>query len=434
MLIVGRAIQGIGTGGLNMILDVILSNLVPLRKRGTYIAISLVFLTIGTSLGPFIGGAIVESSTWRWVFYINLPVGGLSFILLFLFLQVGYQNNTTLLEKFRRIDLIGNVILMTATTALLYALTYGGSRYPWSSPRIVLSLAFGFGGIILFVLFEYSEWAQEPVIPLHLFSNRTTAVVFINTFISAMLLYWAIFFLSVYFQAILESSPSRAGVQMLPVVLVAVPGAAVAVIILSRFGRYKALHSAGFAFVTIGLGLFSTLDQNSTMGQWVIFQIIAAAGTGMVLNTLLPVFQAGQPESDQAAATASWAFIRSFGCIWGVTIPAAIFNNRLQKLSSRISDPAVRDQLTSGQAYGRATRNYISQYRDPIHSQIIEMFSDALRFVWWISILFSGIAFLLVLLEDDIPLRVELHIEYGLEATIRDREGQANASLQTHTV
>jgi hypothetical protein len=248
-----------------------------------------------------------------------------------------------------------------------------------------------------------------------LFANRTAAVVFINTFLSAILLYWAIFFLSVYFQAVLVSSPTRAGVQMLPVVLVAVPGAAVAVIVLSKFGRYKALHGVGFIIVTLGLGLFSTLDEGSPMSQWVSFQVLNAIGTGMILNTLLPAFQASQPESDQAAATASWAFIRSFGCIWGVTIPAAIFNNRLQASMNRISDLNVRAELAGGQAYGRATRDFISQYQDPTRLQVIQSFADALKYTWWISVAFSGVALLLVLFEKDIPLRTELHTEFGLE-------------------
>ena len=423
-LIVGRSIQGVGTGGLNMILDVILSDLVPLRERGTYIAISLMVLTIGTSMGPFVGGAIVDNTTWRWVFYINLPVGGLTFILLFIFLQVGYDKEMSLRQKLKRVDFVGNAMLMASTTAVLYALTYGGSRYLWSSTSVLLPLVFGVAGLGLFVLFEHQEWASEPVIPLRLFKNRTAAVVFTNTFLSAMLLYWAIFYLSVYFQAVLVSTPTRSGVQMLPVVLVAVPGAAAAVIILTKFGRYKLLHGAGFAIVTIGLGLFSKLDQNSAMGEWVNYQIVTAIGTGMVLNTLLPAFQAAQPESDQATATASWAFIRSFGCIWGVTVPATIFNNRLEKSSDAISDVMVRLDLMGGQAYGRATYDYISQFQDPTRSQIITAFADALKYVWWVSAAFSGLAFLLVLLEKDTPLRTELQTAFGLEEIEDDGKRQ----------
>jgi MFS family permease len=424
VLIFGRSIQGVGTGGLNMILDVILSDLVPLRERGIYIAITLVVVTIGTSLGPFVGGAIVDNTTWRWVFYINLPVGGISFILLFIFLQVECEKEVSLRKKLKRIDFIGNAILMASTAALLYALTYGGSRYLWLSARIILPLVFGFGGLAAFIVFEHSGSVQEPVIPLRLFKNRTATIVFINTFIGAALLYWAIFSLPIYFQAVLVSSPTRAGVQILPVVLITVLGAVVAVIILAKFGRYKVLHGAGFAIGTIGLGLFSTLDQDSETSQWVSYQVLTAIGTGMLVNTLLPAFQAAQPESDQATATASWAFIRSLGFIWGVTIPAAILNNRLEETSVRISDLRVRGELTSGQAYGCATQDYISQFQDPIRLQIIESFADALKHVWWISVVFSGLAFLLVLVEKDIPLRTELHTEFGLEQTGTAQRGK----------
>lgn len=168
-----------------MILDVILSDLVPLRERGTYIAITLVVLTMGTSLGPFIGGAIVDNTTWRWVSYINIPFGALSFILLFVFLRVKYDSGSTWREKLKRIDFAGNAILMASTTALLYALTYGGSRFPWSSTTVILPLVFGFSGMSLFVIFEKWGWAQEPVIPLRLFANRTAAVIFINTFLDS---------------------------------------------------------------------------------------------------------------------------------------------------------------------------------------------------------------------------------------------------------
>lgn len=428
MLIVGRAIQGIGTGGLNMILDVILSDLIPLRERGTYIAITMIVATIGTSMGPFVGGAIVDNTSWRWIFYINLPIGGVSLILLFVFLRVDGGKELRLWRRLQRIDFAGNAILVASTTALIYALTNAGSRHLWSSAHVVLSLVFGFGGLIAFVVYERSGLALEPVIPLRLFRNRTGTVVFVNTFIGAILLYWAMFSLPIYFQAVLLSSPTRAGVQILPVVLVTVLFGVLAVIILAKLGLYKVLHIAGFAIGTVGLGLFSTLDRDSRASQWITYQVLTAIGTGLLVNTHLPAFQAAQPESDQATATASWAFIRSFGSIWGVTIPAAIFNNRLEKDSGHVSDPKVSIDLTGGQAYGRATKRYISQFEDPVRSQIIEAFAAALKHVWWISIAFSVLAFLLALLEKDIPLRTELHTEFGLE-----QKGKAERELTTRT-
>ncbi|OQE39080.1 hypothetical protein PENCOP_c007G03307 [Penicillium coprophilum] len=414
MLIIGRAVQGIGSGGINMIVDVIVSDLVPLRERGNFIAIVLTVYSIGSSMGPFVGGIIVQHTTWRWVFYINLPVGGLALVLLFLFLHTGYQRETTFSQKIKRIDYIGNVLIMGATGAVLCALTYGGSRYAWSAWQIVVPLVLGLAGLVVFMIFEQSEFCREPVVPLRLFKNRTSLVVFVNTYLFTLLLYWVLFFIPVYFQVILGSSPARAGVQMLPITLVAVPGAVVAVIVLSKFGKYKALHLAGFALLTLGMGLFAYLDRHSSDAEWIVFQIIAALGSGMTLNTLLPAFQAPLAESDQAAATATWSFMRSFGNIWGVAIPASIFNNQFNKYAYRISNATIRQILSNGHAYQHASNTFINSLSEPTKTEVIGVFSDSLKLVWEVSIAFCGLACILVFLEKDVPLRRELDTIYGM--------------------
>lgn len=423
MLIAGRAVQGIGSGGLNMIVDVVISDLVPLRERGNYIALILTVYSVGTSIGPFVGGIIVERTTWRWVFYINLPVGGAALVLLFLFLHVSSPKEMSLLQKIKRIDYVGNVVIMASSVAILYALTYGGSLFSWSDARVIVPLVLGLLGLVLFFFLESSPWIKEPVTPVRLFTHRTGAIIGINTFLNSALLYWAMYFLPVYFQAVLLSSPAWSGVQMLPIVLVAVPGAIVAVIVLSKFGRYKQLHVIGFAIVTISLGLFSMLDQYSSTADWVVFQVLGGLGSGMVLNTLLPAFQAGIPESDQAAATASWAFIRSFGNIWGVAIPAAIFNNRFSALEHQILDPTVRSQLSGGRAYEHASRAFVASLPQPVRAETIGVFVDALKMVWYISVVLCGIACVLSLFEKEIELRKELDTAYGMEEmTVGDKQ------------
>ncbi|KAJ5970423.1 Major facilitator superfamily domain general substrate transporter [Penicillium vulpinum] len=414
MLIVGRAVQGIGSGGVNMIVDVIVSDLVPLRERGNFIAIVLTVYSIGSSMGPFVGGIIVQRTTWRWVFYINLPVGGFALVLLFLFLHTNYERETTFSEKIKRIDYIGNVLIMGATSAVLCALTYGGSRYAWSSWQIIVPLVLGLAGMVIFMVFEQSKFCREPVVPPRLFKNRTSLVVFINTYLFTLLLYWVLFFIPVYFQAILGSSAARAGVQMLPITLVAIPGAVIAVIILSKFGKYKALHLAGFIILTLGIGLFANLDRYSSDAEWIIYQIIGALGSGMILNTLLPAFQAPLAESDQAAATATWAFMRSFGNVWGVAIPASIFNNQFNTYAYRISDASVREILSNGHAYQHASNTFINSLSEPVKSEVIGVFSDSLKLVWEVSIAFCGLACILVFFEKDVPLRKELETDYGM--------------------
>jgi len=431
MLIAGRAIQGMGSGGINMMIDVIVSDLVPLRERGNFIAIVLTVYAAGTAIGPVLGGIIVQHSHWSWVFYLNLPICGVALVLLFLFLHVNYKRDMTLLERLARIDYVGNALIMAATVSVLLPLTYAGSRYAWSAWQTLVPLILGLGGLVLFMGFEGSSLCPHPVMPPRLFANKTSAIVYINTFSFTVLLYWVTFFLPVYFQAVLGSSPARAGVQFLPATLVGIPGAAIAVVVLSKFGNYKALHIVGFAILALGMGLFSLLGPSSSAARWISFQVVAALGTGMVLNTLLPAFQAGLPESDQAAATATWAFIRSYGNIWGVAIPAAVFNNRFALHANTISDPAVRALLLNGRAYEHATRDFVYSLPSPVREEVISVFSQSLKLVWQVALVFAGLPFLLAFFEKQIPLRTELETEFGLTEENKDtKSSQDDKNVQ----
>ncbi|KAI0834691.1 multidrug resistance protein fnx1 [Hypoxylon sp. FL0890] len=422
MLIAGRAIQGMGGGGLNTMPNVIVSDLVPLRDRGKYVAWYLTTYFVGTAIGPWVGGAIVETTSWRWVFYINLPVGGASMLMVFFSLHVQYNKEMSFIQKLHRIDYIGNILLIGSSISILYALSYGGSADSWSSWSIVTPLVVGIAGLGIFVYFETTPWAKEPVVPPHLFGNRTSAVVMIVTFISSALLYWVMFFMPVYFQAVLGSSASYAGVQVLPSLIVAVPVSIVSVLALSRFGRYKPIHLTGFTAITIGLGLMTLLNNHSTTAEWVVFQIINSIGNGTLLNSLLPACQASLTEPDQAATTAVWSSIRSFGSIWGVIIPAAIFNNRFEQLAWRIADPEARSLFLHGNAYSNANSDFLSRFTGVIHEQIVGVYSDALKQLWLISIAFGGVSFLLVLFEREIELRTALETEYGLKEESKEEK------------
>ncbi|KAK4444193.1 putative transporter [Podospora aff. communis PSN243] len=430
MLIAGRAVQGVGSGGMNVIVDIIISDLVPLRERGNYIAIVLAVYSVGVALGPWIGGVIVSNTSWRWVFYINLPVGGATLIMTYLFLRVNYNEEMALPERLRRIDYGGNVLIIGSTVSVLYALTYAGNLLPWSSPRVIAPLAIGLAGFVVFFWYENTPSLQDPVLPTRLFATRTSTIVFTTTFLNSAILYWMIFFLPVYFQAVLGSSPARAGVQLLPAVLVSIPGAIVAVILLSRFGRYKPLHLLGFAIQTLGLGLCILLDENSSTAEWVLSQGVGALGSGFVLNTLLPAAQAQMSEADQAATTAAWSFTRSFGSIWGVAIPAAIFANRFNELASNggITDPAVRAEFEGGDgAYMHALAELVNSFSEPSRTEIISVYSRALKLVWQAGVAFSGLSFLLVFLEKEVKLRKELETEYGLEP--EQEAGKGNVKM-----
>lgn len=412
MMIAGRVIQGVGAGGINVLIEVIVCDLVPLRQRGSYLAAIFGLVAIGTALGPFFGGLIVQHSNWRWVFYLNLPVGGVALGLLFCCLHVKSKKEPTLAMSLGKIDWTGNALFVTAVSSTLIGLGWAGAVYPWSSFRVIVPLVLGLLGLGAFLVLE--KFVAEPMVPLRLFSNRTLVAVYLLTFLHSVITMWSIYFLPVYFQGVMRRSPGDSGLDLLPTILILVPMAAAGGGVMSKTGKYRPIHLVGFALMTIGFGIFTLLDQNSSTGKWVGYQILAGAGAGLVIPTLLPAIMAPLSEADTALATATWAFLRSFGLTWGTAIPAAIFNNRIAALSGRITDPTVAEAVTGGRAYEHAVASFVSSLEPETRAQFISVLSDGLKRIWQVAIAFAAVGLLLVALEKEYKLRDELETDYGM--------------------
>ncbi|TGO33716.1 hypothetical protein BHYA_0230g00040 [Botrytis hyacinthi] len=232
--------------------------------------------------------------------------------------------------------------------------------------------------------------------PRRLFANRTSIIIYVNTFIISMLNYWIFFFLSLYFQAVRLSSSTRSGVQILPIALITIPGAAIGALALSKWGKYKHLHIIGFALLAARIGSLSTLTKSSSTAQW--------------------IFQAGVSEVDSAAVTASWSSVRSFGNSWGVAIPGAVLNIYSTRYADEmITDPTGRSAQQNGNVYSIATREFIESFSEQTRSQIIGVFEKAPSKVFLIGMDFLILAFLLSFWEREVKLRKVLETEFGLE-------------------
>ncbi|CZR58356.1 related to putative multidrug transporter Mfs1.1 (major facilitator family protein) [Phialocephala subalpina] len=415
MLIAGRAIQGFGGGGINMLVELITCDLVPLRERSKFMGIIMGTFTVGTAVGPIVGGIIVQGGSWRWVFWLNLPIGGFALGFLLPFLQVHFTKESSLIEKLKRIDWIGNLILAPSLVSIMIALTDAGTKAPWSSWRIILPLVLGFAGLILFQVYEASSWCVEPTVPMRLFENRTSLAAYTLTLLHIITSVWTIYFFPLYFQSVLGSSPARSGVQILPTFLILLPFAVVSGLVVTKMGRYRPVHHVGFAVMVIGFGLSTLLNAGSSTAEWVIYQGIIAAGSGIIVSSLLPAIQAALSDNDAAASTALFTFVRSFGAIWGITIPVAVFNNQFDKLLYKIQDPATRALLADGQAYEHASRAFIYAITEPVRSQVIGVYSDSLKTVWQVGIAMAGLGFIVVFVEKELKMRTELTTEYGLK-------------------
>ncbi|KAL4995182.1 major facilitator superfamily domain-containing protein [Aspergillus recurvatus] len=418
-IIAGRAVQGIGGGGINILVDTVICDLVPLRQRGKYVALMASVWAVGTTIGPVLGGAFAQHVSWRWVFYINLPLCGVSLLLLVLFLRVAHPPrppNTTIWHQFQRVDLLGNTILTLAVVAILLALTWAGTAYAWSSWRVLVPLMLGLAGLVLFYAHQASRFCPEPSIPLQLFSSVTALCALWISFLQNLLLYWIGYFLPVYFQALRSLSARDSGLAVLPITAAIAPFGVITGILLAKTGKYRPFHFLGAICMTTGVGLFSLLTDHSPARDWAGFQVLFGVGSGMIFSSTLPPIQAVLPESEVATATATWAFMRSLGCIWGIAIPTSIFNTRVQNGLNVVSDPVVRKMLGDGGAYAVASEGLVKSLADrpALQQEVIQLYESGLRWVWWMGVPFGVLGFLLALPVKEVGLREDLVTEFGL--------------------
>ena len=193
-------------------------NVVRKRKLLT-LNLTVMASTLGAAVGPFLGGLIADQSTWRWVFYLNVPLGGLAFIALFIFLRLHHQRDQTWKQRLARIDVVGNAIFIGAIVAVLIALTWGGTVYSWSTSRIIVPIVLGFIGLGLYIAFEWT-WSKEPSFPRKVVSNRTSAVALLLTLLHALCTYWCFYFLPIYFQSVKGFSSMWSGTWVVSSLLI----------------------------------------------------------------------------------------------------------------------------------------------------------------------------------------------------------------------
>lgn len=193
-------------------------------------------------------------------------------------------------------------------------------------------------------------------------------------------------------------------------------------ILLAKTGKYRPFHFLGAIGTTVGVGLFSLLDDKSPAREWAGFQVLYGIGSGMIFSSTLPPIQAVLPESDVATATGTWAFMRSFGCIWGIAIPTSIFNTRIQAGLSRVSDPVIRGMLGGGGAYAVASEGLVRSLADRpvLQGEVLGLYKDGLRWVWLMGIVFGALGFVLALPVKEVGLREELETEFGLREERRE--------------
>ncbi|MEU9704267.1 MFS transporter [Streptomyces sp. NPDC047981] len=332
-----RALQGLGGGGLMVLSMAIVGDLVSPRERGKYQGLFGAVFGATSVLGPLLGGLFTEHLSWRWVFYINLPIGVVALFVIAAVLHIPVRGTR------HRIDYLGTFLIASVATCLVLVASLGGTTWDWGSPQII---GLAVLGAVLLVWFVYVEGrAAEPVLPLKLFRIRTFSLVSVISFIVGFAMFGAMTYLPTFLQVVQGVTPTASGVHMLPMVLGMLITSTASGQIVSRTGRWKVFPIAGTGITALGLLLLNELTETSSTWEMSAYFFVFGAGLGLVMQVLVLVVQNAVAYEDLGVATSGATFFRSIGASFGVAVFGTIFTNRLR---TKLDDVLAGQSLPPG--------------------------------------------------------------------------------------
>jgi EmrB/QacA subfamily drug resistance transporter len=389
-----RALQGLGGGGLIIGAQTIIGDVVAPRNRGRYQGIFGAVFGVTSVLGPLIGGLFVDNLSWRWVFYVNLPIGAIALLVTSAVLP------GALSRVHHVIDYLGTVLVALAATSLVLLTSLGGTTYAWGSAPIVF---LGVVGVVLIVLFVLAERrAAEPVLPLSLFSNRVFSVTGAIGFVVGFAMFGALTFLPLYLQVVKGVNPTVSGLRLFPLMAGLLMTSIGSGFLISRWGRYKVFPILGTAITTAGLFLLSRMGASTSTVASSLSMFVLGIGLGGVIQVLIIAVQSAVDYKDLGTATAGATFFRSMGGSFGTAVFGAIFAN---VLTANLAKHLIGVRLPGGVTGASVSPQALARLPMTAHSAFTDAYAHSLQTVFLIAVPIAAVAFLLAWLLPEIELR-----------------------------